>query len=199
MTALLDTLSSRTDPAVRLAIASSASSKSFELKTGNLSNITSPIPTKFRIFGDDPAMTDARKKPAPDLYLMALERLNAQLGQEESEIKPKQCLVFEDSVAGVQAGRRAGMRVCWVPHQGLRDVYRGKERKVLMGESHEEDVDTPLEEDKGEEEPDVSSHIWSEDGWAEMRLSLEGFDYGGYGIELKRMESREACQPYQAA
>ena len=130
-------------------------------------------------------MTDARKKPAPDLYLLALERLNAHLGQEEAEIKPKECLVFEDSIAGVQAGRRAGMRVCWVPHQGLRDVYRGKERKVLMGESDEEDIDTPLEEGEGDEEPDVVSHIWSEDDWAEMRPNLENFDYGSYGIRLR--------------
>ena len=144
-------------------------------------------------------MTDARKKPAPDLFLLALERLNAQSGREESAIKPDECLVFEDSVAGVQAGRRAGMRVCWVPHQGLREVYRGREKKVLMGESDEEEVVTPLQEGKGDEEPDVPSHIWSEDGWAELRLNLEDFDYGSYGIEVRRMESREGCQPLQAA
>ena len=190
MTALLDTLSSRTDPAVRLAIASSASGKSFELKTGHLSSITSTIPTKFRIFGDDPAMTDARKKPAPDVYLLALERLNAHLEEGESEIKPNECLVFEDSIAGVQAGRKAGMRVCWVPHQGLREVYRGKERKVLMSESDEEDIDTPLEDGKRDEALNVTSHIWSEDGWAEMRPNLQDFDYGSYGIKLRSPESR---------
>ena len=41
-------------------------------------------------------------KPAPDLFLHAAERLG---------VRPDQCLVLEDSVNGVVAGRAAGMRV----------------------------------------------------------------------------------------
>jgi len=41
-------------------------------------------------------------KPAPDLYLKAAKALN---------VDPKDCLVIEDSVAGITAGRAAGMRV----------------------------------------------------------------------------------------
>ena len=41
-------------------------------------------------------------KPAPDLYLTAAKALN---------VDPKDCLVIEDSVAGITAGRAAGMRV----------------------------------------------------------------------------------------
>lgn len=41
-------------------------------------------------------------KPAPDLYLKAANAL---------KIDPKDCLVIEDSVAGITAGRAAGMRV----------------------------------------------------------------------------------------
>ncbi|MGK2740144.1 HAD family hydrolase [Tepidicaulis sp. LMO-SS28] len=41
-------------------------------------------------------------KPAPDLFLYAA----AQMGH-----KPEECIVIEDSVPGVQAGRAAGMRV----------------------------------------------------------------------------------------
>ncbi|HZH10301.1 MAG TPA: HAD family hydrolase [Microvirga sp.] len=44
----------------------------------------------------------ARGKPAPDLFLLAAERMGA---------KPEDCLVIEDSPAGVQAGIAAGMRV----------------------------------------------------------------------------------------
>lgn len=44
----------------------------------------------------------AHGKPAPDLFLYAASRLG---------IDPSDCLVVEDSVAGVQAGRAAGMRV----------------------------------------------------------------------------------------
>jgi len=41
-------------------------------------------------------------KPAPDIFLAAAEKLNA---------KPGDCLVIEDSDAGVEAANRAGMKV----------------------------------------------------------------------------------------
>ncbi|AUH65191.1 HAD family hydrolase [Paracoccus zhejiangensis] len=41
-------------------------------------------------------------KPAPDLFLMAAERLGA---------APEDCVVIEDSPAGIRAARAAGMRV----------------------------------------------------------------------------------------
>jgi beta-phosphoglucomutase-like phosphatase (HAD superfamily) len=44
----------------------------------------------------------AKAKPAPDLFLHAAEKLGVQ---------PAECLVLEDSVNGVIAGRAAGMRV----------------------------------------------------------------------------------------
>ncbi|MBI4510113.1 MAG: HAD family phosphatase [Deltaproteobacteria bacterium] len=44
----------------------------------------------------------ARGKPAPDGYLMAASALGA---------APKDCLVLEDSVSGIAAGRAAGMLV----------------------------------------------------------------------------------------
>ena len=42
----------------------------------------------------------ARKKPAPDLYLLALSRL---------ELKPHECVAIEDSQAGLAAARAAGI------------------------------------------------------------------------------------------
>jgi HAD superfamily hydrolase (TIGR01509 family) len=44
----------------------------------------------------------ARGKPAPDLFLFAAERMGA---------SPADCLVIEDSIAGVTAARAAGMTV----------------------------------------------------------------------------------------
>ena len=43
-----------------------------------------------------------RPKPQPDIYLEAARRM---------QVDPSDCLVFEDSVAGCQAGKAAG---CWV-------------------------------------------------------------------------------------
>jgi HAD superfamily hydrolase (TIGR01509 family) len=48
------------------------------------------------------AMAVDRGKPAPDLFLYAAERMAT---------LPARCLVIEDSIAGVQAGVAAGMRV----------------------------------------------------------------------------------------
>jgi len=47
----------------------------------------------------------ARPKPYPDIYLRAAELLGSQ---------PLNCVVFEDSVAGIQAARGAGMSVVGV-------------------------------------------------------------------------------------
>lgn len=46
-----------------------------------------------------------RGKPAPDVYLKAARKLG---------VKPEECLVFEDIVAGIMAGKNAGMSVCAV-------------------------------------------------------------------------------------
>ena len=45
-------------------------------------------------------------KPAPDIFLEAARELRA---------SPEHCLVLEDSVNGIQAGRNAGMTVCMIP------------------------------------------------------------------------------------
>ena len=49
-----------------------------------------------------------RTKPEPDLFLLAAERAG---------VDPRHCLVIEDSHHGVEAARRAGMRVVAVPNR----------------------------------------------------------------------------------
>jgi pseudouridine-5'-monophosphatase len=131
-------------------------------------------------------MSDAKKKPMPDIFLLALGKINKHLGDGEREVKAEECLVFEDSVAGVEAGRRAGMRVVWCPHVGLRGLWRGREEVVLEGRSAGVEEGKGVGDgEKGEEEGSGEKRLWSRDGWAEMRMSLEGFDYGHYGIHLE--------------
>ncbi len=67
----------------------------------------------FRVFsavvvGDDARVR--RGKPAPDIFLLAAERLEAD---------PRHCVVIEDSPAGVAAARAAGMRVVAVPDAAM--------------------------------------------------------------------------------
>jgi HAD superfamily hydrolase (TIGR01509 family) len=45
-------------------------------------------------------------KPAPDIFLLAVKRL---------KVAPEDCLVLEDSNAGMQAAHRAGMRAIMIP------------------------------------------------------------------------------------
>jgi len=52
-------------------------------------------------------------KPAPDLFLLAAERLGA---------RADSCVVFEDSPNGIRAARAAGMRVVAVPNRLTRGL-----------------------------------------------------------------------------
>lgn len=47
-----------------------------------------------------------RGKPAPDMFLLAAERLG---------VAPEACVVFEDGESGMQAARAAGMEAVFVP------------------------------------------------------------------------------------
>jgi pseudouridine-5'-monophosphatase len=123
-----------------------------------------------RVLGDDKRIPKGRGKPSPDFYLVALKAINDMLGEGEEEIKPEECLVFEDAVPGVIVGRRAGMRVVWVPHQGLANQYARREAEVLAG--------------SGGGEENVDEHQLGQvgDGWGEQLVSLVDFPYEKYGI-----------------
>lgn len=178
---LLEALSSSTN--VGLAIASSSGRALFHVKTDHIPVIDQCIPRDCRIFGTDPEMAGRLPKPSPDIFLLALDRLNQNLPPQEPPIEPSQCLVFEDSTAGVEAGLRAGMRVVWVPHRGLREVYKGREDFVLRGRSD------CLEDDVNQANDSVvrtNDHSGPENGEyhgrAEMVQSLEHFHLQKFGI-----------------
>jgi HAD superfamily hydrolase (TIGR01509 family) len=63
---------------------------------------------KVIVAGDDIATS----KPEPDGYLLAIERLNQEY--TDLNLQPCECLVIEDTPAGIQAGKRAGMQVLGV-------------------------------------------------------------------------------------
>jgi HAD superfamily hydrolase (TIGR01509 family) len=60
----------------------------------------------FRVVITPMDVAPGRGKPAPDMFLLAAERLG---------VPPAECLVFEDAAPGVEAARAAGMRVVVVP------------------------------------------------------------------------------------
>lgn len=57
-----------------------------------------------------------RGKPAPDIYLLAAERMT---------VMPQHCLALEDSVPGAQAARAAGMVTVAIPgaHEAVQAFY----------------------------------------------------------------------------
>jgi len=63
-------------------------------------------------------------KPDPEGYFKALAELNSNMAEQQL-IRPDQCLVIEDSVAGVAAAKRAGMRCLAVTNS-----YRVEELKA---------------------------------------------------------------------
>lgn len=67
----------------------------------------------------------ANGKPAPDVFLLAAERL---------QVRPNDCVVFEDSPTGVRGALAAGMRVVQVPD--LAAIEPGIEKRgVIVAEN----------------------------------------------------------------
>lgn len=88
------------------AVASSSDRPNFDLKTQEHQEWFSIFDAV--VLGDHPLVT--RGKPAPDIFLLAAEALGA---------KPEHCLVFEDSVVGVEAALTANMSVIAVPDPNM--------------------------------------------------------------------------------
>lgn len=55
-----------------------------------------------------------RGKPSPDIYLLVAQQL---------AVEPERCLVFEDIIPGIMAGKSAGMSVC-----AVEDAYSATQR-----------------------------------------------------------------------
>jgi beta-phosphoglucomutase len=53
-------------------------------------------------------------KPDPSIYLIALEKLNRTAPTPGPRLSPPECVVIEDTIAGIRSARRAGMPVVGV-------------------------------------------------------------------------------------
>ncbi|KAF9193874.1 glutathione synthase [Haplosporangium sp. Z 11] len=101
-----------------------------------------PLPGVMELFslfdvivcGDDPAIING--KPNPDIFYVARDRLAQHFGQEE--VLNDNCLVFEDSPIGVQAGVNASMKVLWVPDENIGRLYPNLEGPTQRLESLEQ-------------------------------------------------------------
>lgn len=89
------------------AIATSSSFSGFELKTSRHQEWLKLF--NQIVVGEDPEVIHG--KPAPDIFLVAARRLG--------DADPAHCLVFEDSPAGVDAAKAAGMAVVAIPDPNM--------------------------------------------------------------------------------
>ncbi|KAH9865385.1 hypothetical protein J1614_008968 [Plenodomus biglobosus] len=177
---------------VHMALATSSHAGNFKLKSSHLGDLFQYFAPEHQVLGDDPRIPPGRGKPAPDIYLLALSTLNMTLvAQGQPPIKPEECLVFEDSVPGVESGRRAGMQVVWCPHPELLTEFKGREPEVLAGLTgeHKEDKEeqlqkTEIEATRGKRNVGMPGEI--NDGWARLLSSLVDFPYESYGLVITK-------------
>jgi pseudouridine-5'-monophosphatase len=105
------------------AVASSSDRYNFDLKLTKHKDWFSIF--ECVVLGDDPEIKSG--KPAPDIFLIAAERLQA---------NPAKCLVFEDSPVGITAARAAGMYTVAVPDPHMDDKEYPDAHQIIRDLRH---------------------------------------------------------------
>ena len=77
----------------------------------------------------------SRGKPAPDCYLMAAETMG---------VPPRECIVFEDALAGIRAAKAAGMKVAAITATMPREALAAEKPDWLFDSFAQFDVDRCL-------------------------------------------------------
>lgn len=139
---LVQTLADRGIP---MALATSSRASAVAQKSKNHQRMFEKL--SVVVTGDDPAVLAG--KPAPDIYLEAARRLG---------VAPQYCLVVEDALSGVQAGKRAGCVVVAVP-----DARFTESEKVVFLEWADVVLDDLCQFDvrilDGEDDPSASGSL----------------------------------------
>ncbi|KAK0214277.1 HAD-like domain-containing protein [Armillaria nabsnona] len=131
---------------IPIAVATGSRRRNYELKTGHLQGVFGCFDGRV-VCADDERWV-MKGKPEPDIFLVAArDLLRRDVGEVRSEISEahkaerSKGLVFEDGLPGMQAGKRAGMNVIWIPDANLLDVeYVGEEKADAMLRSMQEFV-----------------------------------------------------------
>lgn len=74
-------------------------------------------------------------KPNPECFQKALEGINASEPLRAPAISPGECLVVEDSIAGVDAAKAAGMRCLAITNSYRRDELQKADRVIETAEN----------------------------------------------------------------
>lgn len=117
---------------IPICVCTSSYKNKFELKTSKHKALFSLFDGNI-ITGDNPTII-GKGKPLPFIWWMGLDMLNSKNG---TNIKPEECLIFEDALPGFISGKRAGGYVIWVPDQRALDLIPEDEVTKLVGPNSE--------------------------------------------------------------
>lgn len=115
---------------VPIALCTSSNKLNYERKTDHLQKGGFELFNGHIVTGDDKRIPPGRGKPCPDIWQVGLSSINSERS-EDVKIKPEECLVFEDGIPGVEAGRSFGAFVVWVPDANAIKVLHGKENEIV--------------------------------------------------------------------
>lgn len=117
---VLDFIQKLKQQKIKTALVTSSSKAKTEvaLQKAKLINVFDTL-----ITGDD----IKKGKPDPECYLLAARRLNTQ---------PSECVVFEDSFAGIKAGKRAGMKVIGLSTTNTEESLRAIVEEIIPDFTH---------------------------------------------------------------
>ncbi|KAL9015132.1 MAG: hypothetical protein Q9173_000232 [Seirophora scorigena] len=100
-----------------LTITTADSRAFYRTKVSYRSDLSKHLNSQVNTLRDSEEMIKMPGKPDPYIYTCTLKRINTSCSKDEKkpdgkrregeDIKPEECLVFEDSIAGVAAGRAA--------------------------------------------------------------------------------------------
>lgn len=117
---------------VPIALGTSSNAVNFERKTSHLESFLGYFGDQI-VTGDDERIPRGKGKPHPYIWYVCLEGLNKEREQQGLEtIKPHECLIFEDGVAGVYSGLAADAHVIWIPHPDAKE-YISPVQEQLAG------------------------------------------------------------------
>lgn len=122
---LLDFLTALKAQNVRLAVGTSAPESNVLFTLDGL-----PLRPYFDTVVD--ASMIQRGKPDPEIYLIAAERVG---------VEPANCVVFEDALAGIEAGLRAGMTVVALATTHTREELAGTGAALIVDDFTELTID----------------------------------------------------------
>ena len=116
MPGLIDFLEELRQKSIPRAIATSAPPANVEYTLTH-----TQLGSYFPVIVDDTMVTTG--KPDPEVYLKSADQLN---------MPPEQCIVFEDAILGIQAGKRAGMPVVALATTHTREELEATEADYIV-------------------------------------------------------------------